>query len=261
MLYVRYVCEEACPPDKPRVYAICPDTAIHFILSGKGRFNGQVLGAGSGFITYNGEMVDYMQDPDDPWRYVWFRLSGTDSEHLFEGSVFPAHSSSFVLGLPPLLRETAALLSENPWRDLGDEPLLGEAVAKLLFSFFQKPKEKKSDGYTYVECAKRHMHDRLQSSVSMEKLANDLHISRKYLSNLFTKYEGVSPKQYLSRLRLDRAKELLISTDCPITVVAGSVGYEDVLTFSRFFRTHMGISPSQYRARNALPGQKHSGKP
>lgn len=106
----------------------------------------------------------------------------------------------------------------------------------------------------YVEYAKRQMADRIHQPITMEGLAERLHISRKYLSALFVRYEGVPPKQYLNRLRLERAAELLSSTSYSITDVACSVGFPDVLMFSRFFHTHTGMSPTEYRtAKNSIP--------
>ncbi len=58
----------------------------------------------------------------------------------------------------------------------------------------------------------------------------------------------MSPKQYLTKLKIKKARELLLHTDHPIYIVANSVGFTDPLAFSKFFRREMGISPSDYRA-------------
>ena len=57
----------------------------------------------------------------------------------------------------------------------------------------------------------------------------------------------MSPQEYLMKRRIERALELLADPELAVTEIAQAVGYYDVLQFSRIFKKHMGISPSQYR--------------
>ena len=87
----------------------------------------------------------------------------------------------------------------------------------------------------------------LGENIRIGELAGLLHVDRCYLRTLFCAEEGVSPKEYLMRLRLDRAKELLLDGKISVTEVGAEIGFGDVLAFSRFFRSRTGISPSEYR--------------
>lgn len=60
----------------------------------------------------------------------------------------------------------------------------------------------------------------------------------------------MSPKQCIMRLKLDTAKNMLINTEMTITEIANSVGYADILTFSRLFSTREKMSPTEYRNRH-----------
>jgi transcriptional regulator GlxA family with amidase domain len=64
---------------------------------------------------------------------------------------------------------------------------------------------------------------------------------------MFKNEVGIPPKKYLSNLKINKAKELLAESDDPINLIASSVGFSDALSFSKFFRKELGISPSQYR--------------
>lgn len=64
MLYTKMICIESCPGDKGRIHLVCPETAVHFILSGKGTYNGQTLTAGDGFVSILGDLVDYAPEPE-----------------------------------------------------------------------------------------------------------------------------------------------------------------------------------------------------
>lgn len=64
---------------------------------------------------------------------------------------------------------------------------------------------------------------------------------------------GESPRAYLYRRRIGRAKMLLRTTDTPVTEIALEVGYASLGTFTRTFRRLIGQSPTQYRARGPMP--------
>ena len=63
----------------------------------------------------------------------------------------------------------------------------------------------------------------------------------------FKRYMGVTPMQYVTSIRINKAKELLKNTNYSIQEISGLVGYENPLYFSRIFRKQIGCSPSGYR--------------
>ncbi|GAA4923824.1 hypothetical protein GCM10023237_51390 [Streptomyces coeruleoprunus] len=67
---------------------------------------------------------------------------------------------------------------------------------------------------------------------------------------------GCSPKDYLLSVRLGRAKELLATTDLPVSAVARRVGYDDPAYFSRLFTRRVGTPPVRFRAQQSrtVPG-------
>lgn len=90
--------------------------------------------------------------------------------------------------------------------------------------------------------------------VTLARLARLAHLSPAHFSTVFRRATGLSPFQYLQRLRLQRARELLAGTDEPIAQVAARAGFGDPFYFSRAFKRLEGISPTQYRrAARALP--------
>ena len=107
--------------------------------------------------------------------------------------------------------------------------------------------QEKADGNKYIIEAKKYMQQNYYRSVSICEVAEMLHISDRYLYNLFIKYEKVSPKKHLNDLRLNRARELLKNHNMSVTEIATSVGFDDVLVFSKFFKKNMCISPTKYR--------------
>ncbi|WP_213581610.1 AraC family transcriptional regulator [Paenibacillus sp. J2TS4] len=98
--------------------------------------------------------------------------------------------------------------------------------------------------------------ERLQSMVltagSVSTIAEELHLSRSQCSKIFTKIYGIPPRQYLSRLKLNKAKELLVNSDMTIEAIASRLGFGSISHFSRQFRRWVGKSPSQFRPKYTL---------
>ena len=78
-------------------------------------------------------------------------------------------------------------------------------------------------------------------------LAEQLHISETYLRRVFQKELGVSPKQYLNNLRMERAKSLLNAGYDPVSSVAEKVGFRDAKNFATAFKKQFGYPPSRQR--------------
>ena len=71
--------------------------------------------------------------------------------------------------------------------------------------------------------------------------------SIEYLTKLFKSKYGYSIYEYVLKLRMERAKELLANEENKIIDIAGRLGYADNHYFSKAFRNYYGVSPSQYR--------------
>lgn len=88
---------------------------------------------------------------------------------------------------------------------------------------------------------------RYEEDLTRETMAKRASLSPSYFSSLFKKHTGYSPIQYLTRIRLDKAKQLLKESRMPIKQVAEEVGFVDSFYFTRLFTRETGLTPSQYR--------------
>ncbi|WP_318842588.1 AraC family transcriptional regulator [Paenibacillus massiliensis] len=83
--------------------------------------------------------------------------------------------------------------------------------------------------------------------VRIEDIASSLNISSGYALEIFQKVYGISPRQYLSELKLHEAKQLIHQPDLSLSDIAALLGYSSLAHFSRQFKRWAGISPSEYR--------------
>lgn len=87
-----------------------------------------------------------------------------------------------------------------------------------------------------------------ENDLSAETLCHELNVSAAYFSTIFKKEVGLSFVAYLTKIRLERAVELLRTTEDKTYVIAEAVGYTEPNYFSYVFKKQYGISPSKYRA-------------
>ncbi|MCM3626085.1 AraC family transcriptional regulator [Paenibacillus glycanilyticus] len=95
---------------------------------------------------------------------------------------------------------------------------------------------------------KNYLHSNYHRDVQLKELEELSGWSKNYLLLIFRKYMGMSPIQYLTWLRINKAKELAIHSNLTISEIAERVGYSDVHTFGRMFKKKTGHSLSQFCA-------------
>lgn len=108
-------------------------------------------------------------------------------------------------------------------------------------------------GHELISQAHSYIQKNLQRNITLEDVARHIHLSTFYFSRLFKDKTGVNYIDYLIQLRLEKAKLLLLTTNDSVAVVAKKVGYSETNSFSRLFKSRLGISPSEYRAKNKSP--------
>ncbi len=95
--------------------------------------------------------------------------------------------------------------------------------------------------------ALQHMRDNFDKAITVETLCDTLRLNRRTLERRFLQFLQATPREILTRFRLDRARTLLMTTDLPISRVAENCGFGDAERFATTFRIQTGTSPSQFR--------------
>lgn len=102
--------------------------------------------------------------------------------------------------------------------------------------------------YTALQYIDDHYSDRF----SLQDIADAVHFSAPYFSKIFKRETGINFTKYLTSVRIEKSKQLLINTDCPLADIPELVGFEEQSYFSRVFRSATGISPGKYREQNTM---------
>ena len=93
----------------------------------------------------------------------------------------------------------------------------------------------------------RYLQEHLADEVSLSVLADEFHLNPQYISQLFKSEIGVNFLAYLTNIRMEHAKKLLLTTALSIAEVSEQSGYTDYRVFTKVFKKSEGVTPSQYR--------------
>ncbi|BBH19103.1 AraC family transcriptional regulator [Paenibacillus baekrokdamisoli] len=237
---------------------------VHTVLSGRGTF--EIDGKryecvkGDTFFIFPDVLFTYSAHDTDPWHYRWVAFRGFLAEPLLSSLGFsvahPVVHKDDIRSVVHLYRKMQQTLKQTPFPELAD--LEANGLLRILLKEFGEVNAGRltlnslailPDMERQIKQAVRFLSYQFAKEISIDDLSQSLGYHRTHLSKMFKQYTGVSPMQFLLRVRIERAKELL-SGKILLTIdqVATSVGYRDALYFSKQFRRATGYSPSDFRS-------------
>ncbi|HHY72789.1 MAG TPA: AraC family transcriptional regulator [Bacillus bacterium] len=134
----------------------------------------------------------------------------------------------------------------QPYREA--RKALGQAISDGSLLCFYEELTKDTNLQKCIEYISNYFHEDL----SIKKVANKVHLSHTYFSRLFKKELGVSFVEYVTNIRVKRAKYLLANTNDTIESIAAQVGFNTPNYFSSIFKKQTGMSPSEYREEHII---------
>lgn len=244
--------EEECKPNYRFDQYLKDFFLIHYVVRGKGEFqiNGKKykLSAGQGFLIPPNKYAEYVADEKDPWYYTWVAFTGVSANWIVNSLNISAEN--------PVFRCKNAKDAYDSFDDLlyhvarYDSDFYG--MMSALFRFFaciEKPKLTIDLGI--AEQAAIFINSNYgNSNIKIVDVASAVSVSRSYLFRLFTQCFQMSPREYLSYVRISKAKEMLMYTDNSISQICLSCGFKEFSHFSHSFKESTGLSPSAFREEN-----------
>ena len=228
---------------------------IHFVLKGKGIYRTEYgeyeIKEGEAFLIRPGEVTYYRADLEEPWSYAWIAFDGDEAEALLERyypdrrlPVCAMGETAAVSGWFEGLLGSFGSAEENRERVLGYFYLIMACLLRTGKGGVPVDEE------GYFKRAVAFIRHNYSYPIQVSEIADYVGIDRTYLYHIFMHQAGVSPKQYLSRYRLEEAKEMLVQTEYRITEIAYSCGYHDSSSFCRHFQKETKTAPARYRRLN-----------
>ncbi|MFD0959058.1 helix-turn-helix domain-containing protein [Paenibacillus chungangensis] len=156
------------------------------------------------------------------------------------------------LPLPPLLSDDQYAVLVRPSLSPGE---LHERTVQLL-DFYRRIVSRTmaigvSKSGSVVSDITRYIEQHYTDNIYLETIADEIGLSPKYVSRLFKETTGTSITQYISLVRISKAKELLAQTDLKVSEISERIGITSRTTFLRLFKKHESLSPLDYRQLHA----------
>ena len=226
-----------------------PYFLIHYIVSGKGVFEKDDkkynLSAGWMFLIRPEEITLYTADANDPWTYIWIGFDGDYSTKFMSDTRALDDSVLFFPDAEPIFK---SMLEANSILDCAEIFLCGK-IYELFSKLYIKTELSKAQTQTstYTDRAINFILSNYMDDISVDKLSKMLGIDRRYLCRIFKSATSKSPQQFLIDVRLEKAVQLLKTTNYPINEISINIGYRDIYNFSKMFKRKFGTSPNNYR--------------
>jgi len=117
-------------------------------------------------------------------------------------------------------------------------------MATMLPRLLRPPR---AEWYASVRKARAFIDEHFAEPLDLDAICREAHFSRYHFLRLFRSAFGVTPHQYLTQKRIEKAKVLLAANEVSVTEVCFAVGFQSLGSFSTLFQKHAGRSPQQYR--------------
>jgi AraC-like DNA-binding protein len=236
-----------------------PICLFQYTLSGKGtiRIRDQMysLTPGMAFIVWiPSDHHYYFSDANEHWEFLYISMCGEKLYPTYEeivskiGNVvsFPADSG--------VIRTVKSIFEKAKQREISDGFLASSYAYRFIMELYRSAvhPDTQSEIPEYINNAVNYIELHYGTIGNLDEMADISGVSKHHFLRQFKKYIGFTPLEYLNKLRIENAVELLRTTEMTLDSVAQSVGFANGNYFSKVFRQWVGIAPGKFRQEDSL---------
>lgn len=245
-------------------------TELAYILSGKGKY----LVEGKEYDVEPGDLIicnpgvkhtHIVTNPKEPTIEFIAGFTDFQFKNMAPNSIELADGGCILHMSAELKQEISmhcyAMIAEKEGNQIGRYFMFKTHLMQLLLlvmreiSEIEKTNQKSYNFESYnknyaVNRIINYLNENYENKISLEQIAHNIYLSPVYISKIFKEETGESPINYLIKIRLEKAKDILLNPDSgSIKSIANQVGYDDVYHFSKLFKKYYGVSPLYYKKR------------
>lgn len=232
------------------------DYQLLYVASGKAHFflNGreEIVPAGYMVLYQPRQEQHYEYYGEDKPEIYWVHFTGSHVRAILRRFEIPMNEHIFFSGVSSAYQHLfKEMIRELQTCRTGYQELL-EMYLRQIFLLIQRTRQESAPTVsTYLqkemEHARQYFQEHYNEDIQIKDYAKSRSMSVSWFLRNFKEFIGQPPAQYLLAIRMNNAVSLLETTDYNVAEISVIVGYDNPLYFSRLFKKHKGVSPSEYR--------------
>ncbi len=230
-----------------------------YLMEGEGFFQSSHIDkvsikAGDIFLLFPGEWHSYGPLPDSHWKSYWIGFKGRNMDDRVKAGFLSPEKPIYHVGYSAVIetlykRAYEAAIEEAAYSQQVMAGIVNYLIGIMYSLERNKEFSKNQQQVDMINRARLRIRESLEADLTIQQVAEDLGVSYSNFRKLFKEYTGLSPATYQQELRLQRAKELLTTTDYSIKEIAYRLNFESPDYFSSKFKAKMGIKPSEVKGK------------
>ena len=228
-----------------------------YLTDGEGEFSSehvkkQRIKSGDIFLLFPGEWHTYHPTAGSQWKSYWIGYRGKNMDDRVKyGFLSPEKPIYHVGYCAEIIQLYEAAMKAAQEEAAYSQQRLAGIVNNLVGVMYSKERNiilgHDSDKVAIINNARLIIREKLESRITIQEIAGQLGMGYSNFRKLFKEFTGVSPALYQQELRLQRAKELLSTTNISIKEIAYQLNFDSPDYFSSKFKMKVGCKPSEYR--------------
>ena len=228
-----------------------------YVKEGGGMFKSHSAGevelrSGDIFLIFPGEWHSYHPNNDTGWKCYWLGFKGRNmDDRVSAGFLSPEHPIYHVGYSSEIIRMLDMALHVADEEAIHSQQVLAgitNYLIGLMYSLESCNQLQQNFVHTdIVNRARQMIRETLEDGTTIQEIAMRLGMSYSNFRKIFKEFTGFSPSMYQQDLKLQRAKDLLATTDMTIKEIAYQLNFESPDYFSSKFRLKTGLKPSEFR--------------
>ena len=226
------------------------------ITQGKGEFESatcrrKAVQSGNVLLLFKNEWHRYRPLKETGWQEYWIGFDGEYAEHIFSGSSFSTTQPVLTVGEDEMISGIVFKVFE--WLEnqvTGHEKVVASYIPVILAKLETLIRQKPLSGKNAESKVKKYqlaLQERFYKNPDLEATALELGVSYSWIRKIFKRFIGISPNQYVLKLKLQKARDMLVLSHKPVKLVALECGFSSPYYFSRYFKEECGMAPREYR--------------
>ena len=236
---------------------ILDEYQLIYITDGEGFFESSNIEkthikSGSMFLLFPGEWHSYHPSVETGWKLYWIGFKGGNMDSRVKNGFLSKKTPIFYIGINEevvkLYRQAIEVATQEK---MFFQQLLAGIVNHLLGMMYSLDRENRLNKNLQIaqriNYARVLMNEHVEEDYSIHDVAHELGMGYNSFRKLFKEYTGLSPAHYFQNIKMQRAKELLTTTQMTIKEIAYKLNFESADYFSTQFKKKTGKRPSDFK--------------